>query len=178
MNIKKITDIKNIGKEKLILLGLAGIMLIGASYFESIKKKDEVEVVTAKTVTENDYQAQTEKKVENLIKSIKGVSNVSVLISYKSGNERVLQEDSENSSSSRQDGSVSEQNSSVKKSTVLFQQDGNESPYVVKELYPEVNGIAVAAKGLSDSTKKEEVINMLAALFDVPVHKISVIDIN
>lgn len=178
MNIKKITDIKNIGKEKLILLGLAGILLIGASYFESIKKEDEVETIAAEAVSENDYQAQTEKKVEELIKSIKGVSNVSVLISYKSGNEKILQEDSENSSSNRQDGSVSEQNSSVKKSTVIFQQDGNEAPYVVKELYPEINGIAVVAKGLSDSTKKEKVINMLAALFDIGVHKISVIDIN
>lgn len=178
MNIKKMADIKNIGKEKLILLGLAGIMLIGASYFESIKKNDEVETETAKSVSENDYQAQTEKKVEELIKSIEGVSKVSVMISYRSGSEKVLQEDSENSSSNRQDGSVSEQNSSVKKSTVLFQQNGNENPYVIKELYPEVNGIAVAAKGLSDSTKKEEVINMLAALFDIGVHKISIIDIN
>lgn len=178
MNIKKIMEIKNIGKEKLILLGLAGIMLIGASYFENIKNDDEVPMVTAKAVTENDYQEQMEKKVEELIKSIKGVSDVSVLISYKSGNEKILQEDSENSSSNRKDGSTSEQNSSVKKTTVLFQQNGDETPYVVKELYPEINGIAVTAKGLSDSTKKEEIINMLAALFDIGVHKISVIDIN
>lgn len=178
MNIKKITEIKNIGKEKLILLGLAGILLIGASYFESIKKKDEVEIETVKTVENNNYQTQTEEKIEKLIRSIEGVSKVSVMISYKSGGEKVLQEDSENSSSNRQDGNVSEQNSSVKKSTVLFQQDGNEEPYVIKELYPEVSGIAVAAKGLSDSTKKEEVINMLAALFDIGVHKISIININ
>lgn len=178
MNIKKITEIKNIGKEKLILLGLAGIMLIGASYFENIKKDDEAPTTTKKAAMENDYQAQVEKKVEELIKSIKGVSNVSVLITYKSGNEKILQEDSDNSSSNRQDGSTSEQNSSVKRTTVLFQQDGDDAPYVVKELYPEVNGIAVTAKGLADSTKKEEVINMLAALFDIGVHKISVIDIN
>lgn len=178
MNIRKLTEIKNIGKEKLILLGLAGILLIGASYFENIKKEDEVETVAVKAVTENDYQAHMEKKVEQLIKSIKGVSNVSVLISYKSGNEKILQEDSESSSLDRQDGSASEKNSSVKKTTVFFQQDGNESPYIVKELYPEVSGIAVTAKGISDSTKKEEIINMLAALFDVGVHKISVIDIS
>ena len=42
MDIKKMTEIKNIskiGKEKILLLALAGIMLVGASYFENIKDK-------------------------------------------------------------------------------------------------------------------------------------------
>ena len=42
MDIKKmpkIKDISKIGKEKILLLALAGIMLVGASYFENIKDK-------------------------------------------------------------------------------------------------------------------------------------------
>ena len=42
MDIKKMPEIKNIskiGKEKILLLALAGIMLVGASYFENIKPK-------------------------------------------------------------------------------------------------------------------------------------------
>ena len=42
MDIKKMPEIKNIskiGKEKILLLALAGIMLVGASYFENIKDK-------------------------------------------------------------------------------------------------------------------------------------------
>ena len=41
MDIKKMPEIKNIskiGKEKILLLALAGIMLVGASYFENIKE--------------------------------------------------------------------------------------------------------------------------------------------
>ncbi len=178
MNIRKILEIKNIGKEKLLLLGLAGILLIGASYFESRKENTNSVQTITETSAVKDYQGETEKKVEELIQNIQGISEVSVMISYKSGSEKVLQEDSENSSSDRTDGTVSESSNSVKKSTVLFSQNGDEAPYVIKELYPEINGIAVTAKGVSDSGKKEEIINMLAALFDVPVHKISVIEMD
>lgn len=177
MNIKKITEIKNIGKEKLLLLALAGIMLIGASYFESVKdSKTGEEITTLDQMTEDNYQSKMEKKVENLLESIKGVSNVSVIISLKSGGEKILQEDSEQSSSDKTSGNDSDKSSSVKRTTVIFQQNGKENPYVVKEIYPEIEGIAVSAKGISDSGVKEEVVNMLAALFNVPVHKISVLE--
>ena len=38
-DISKIGKISRIGKEKILLLALAGIMLVGASYFENIKDK-------------------------------------------------------------------------------------------------------------------------------------------
>ena len=45
MELKQKINWKNIGKEKLILFGLAGILFIGASYFESVgdsKKTEEI----------------------------------------------------------------------------------------------------------------------------------------
>ena len=177
MNIKKIMEIKNIGKEKLLLLGLAGIMLIGASYFESIKDNNsEEESVTSNYNIGENYQTEMERKVESLIENVRGVSNVSVMISLKSKGEKILKEDSENSSSDRKNGENSEKSNSAKKTTVIFNQDGGENPYIVKEYYPEIEGIAITAKGVSDSGLKEEIINMLSALFDVPVHKISILE--
>ena len=40
---------------------------------------------------------------------------------------------------------------------------------------PQIEGIAITAKGITNG-KKEEIMNMLSALFDVPIHKISVIE--
>lgn len=178
-NLRKVMEIKKIGKEKLILLVVAGIMLIGASYFESERNTEKTEETTVKNVVENEkkYQSSLETKVTELIESIKGISNVSVMITLKSGNEKVLQEDSERSISNSVQEKNSENSSSQKKSTVIFQNDDGESPYIVKEIYPEIEGIAVVGKGISNSSKKEEIINMLSALFDIPVHKISVIEI-
>ena len=39
--IDKLTNLKKVGKEKIILLALAGILLIGSSYFEKVKKRKE-----------------------------------------------------------------------------------------------------------------------------------------
>ena len=193
MDIRKIQEkIKNkiqgnIGKEKIFLLALAGILLIGASYFENRGDDNFPEETTTdfagmeQNYSSADYQRQMEIKVKRLIESIKGISNATVVITLKSGSEQVLQEDSESSNSRKNSGSDSDNSDTVKKTTVIFNRDGNESPYVIKEKYPEMEGIAVAAKGVSGNTgetKKEEIINMLAALFNVPVHKISVLEIN
>lgn len=179
INLKKVMEIKNAGKEKLILLVVAGILLIGASYFESERNTGQTkETETVISNQEADYRKEAELKVTEMIKSIKGVSDVSVMITLKSGSEKVLKEDSENSNSYNNQENSSENSSSQKKSTVILENGDGENPYIIKEIYPKVEGIAVMGKGISNSSKKEEIINMLSALFDIPVHKISVIEIN
>ena len=174
MDIKKMPEIKNIskiGKEKILLLALAGIMLVGASYFENIKdKKVPDSNVKTKTTSNN--------KVEKLLENINGISKVSVVISFKSGSEKILQEDVEDSSGKEKNENRDNINASSKKSTVIFSGNNGEEPYIVKELYPKVEGIAITAKGISDEKKKGQIINMLSALFDVPIHKISVLEVD
>lgn len=169
LNLKKIAAIKNIGKEKLVLLALAGIMLIGASYFESIGQdhKNSETTVTVEKNDNGDYENTIEQKVKEIISSVEGVSNVNVMVTFKCGNEKILQSDSENSSD--------EGKNTLKKSTVILNGNDGESPYVVKEMNPQIEGIAITAKGITNG-KKEEIMNMLSALFDVPIHKISVIE--
>ena len=173
MDIKKMPEIKNIskiGKEKILLLALAGIMLVGASYFENINVKTKT--------TSNSYETEMENKVEKLLENINGISKVSVVISFKSGSEKILQEDVEDSSGKEKNENRDNINASSKKSTVIFSGNNGEEPYIVKELYPKVEGIAITAKGISDEKKKGQIINMLSALFDVPIHKISVLEVD
>ena len=177
MDIKKMPEIKNIskiGKEKILLLALAGIMLVGASYFENIKDKKVPDSNVKTKTTSNSYETEMENKVEKLLENINGISKVSVVISFKSGSEKILQEDVEDSSGKEKN----ENRDNLKKSTVIFSGNNGEEPYIVKELYPKVEGIAITAKGISDEKKKGQIINMLSALFDVPIHKISVLEVD
>ena len=178
MNIKKIMEFKNIGRDKLILLGVAGILFVGASYFESgDNKKISNEIITANTNCVEDYKNKTEDEICRLLENLDGVSKVSVMISLKSGSEKILKEDSEMSGANKTNKDEQENTKNIKKSTVVLEQDGNHNPYIIKEIYPEIEGIAVTAKGISNNQRKEEVINMLMALFDVPVHKISILEV-
>ena len=174
-------EIKKIGKEKLILLVLAGIMLIGASYFENGRSEGQTKIRETEYIgasPEDDYGKIMEEKISNMIEGIKGVSKVSVMVTLKSGNEKVVKEDSEDEASQSKKGSDEEKSNSQKKKTVILENDNGESPYVIKEMYPEVEVIAIMASGIGDSSKKEEIIKMLSALFDVPLHKISVVEID
>lgn len=179
MELKDIRNkIKNadIGKEKILLLALAGILLAGSSYFENRTDKKENEIITTQAQENSgiSYQLQTERKVKKLLESVKQISDATVVITLKSGSEKIVKEDSENTQSSKKSGTDSENSSSVKKTTVILNREGDDEPYVIRENYPQIEGIAVTAKGIG--TKKEEIINMLSALLGVPVHKISVLE--
>lgn len=87
-DISKIGKISRIGKEKILLLALAGIMLVGASYFENIKDKKVPDSNVKTKTTSNNYETDMENKVEKLLENINGISKVSVVISFKSGSEK------------------------------------------------------------------------------------------
>ena len=111
---------------------------------------------------------EDKKEIINIIESIDGVTNVNVMITFKSGNEKILQVDKEESQESGE-------KKSSKVSTVIFNGSQEEYPYIIKEIYPQIEGVAVTAKGLKDAEKINEITNMINALFNIPVHKISII---
>ena len=165
---KKISSFRKIGKEKLILLAFAGILLIGSSYFESVGHDESEEPTSGGDQQSELYEDMIKDEIVKMIESIDGISNVQVMVTFQSGSEKVLQEDSDSSINENGD-------KTVKKTTVIFNQNGGDSPYVIKEIYPKIEGVAITASGLQESDKSAEIINMIAALFDIPVHKISVI---
>lgn len=168
VKLKKISDLRKIGKEKLILLAFAGILFIGSSYFESVGHDEEVET-TVETIGQSaGYEETIKEEIKNMLESMEGISNVHVMVTFKSGKEKVLQEDSD--SSTKENG-----DKSVKRTTVILNQNGGDSPYVIQEIYPKIEGVAITASGVKVSDKSQEIVNMIAALFDIPVHKISVI---
>lgn len=169
VNLKKITNLRKIGKEKLILLAFAGILFIGSSYFESVGHDENEETTLENNVQSDRYEDTVKEEIKEMIESIDGISNVQVMVTLKSGSEKVLQEDSD--SSTKENG-----DKTVKKTTVILNQNGGDSPYVIKEVYPKIEGVAITASGLQSSNKSGEIVNMVAALFDIPVHKISVIN--
>jgi len=51
-----------------------------------------------------------------------------------------------------------------------------EKTHYSKELMPEVKGVLVVAEGASDATVKENLVNSVKVLLDIPVHKIQVVE--
>lgn len=187
MSEKKKISLKDIGIEKLILIAIAGIVLVLSSLQNTDKKSEDNsgETETSESTVVSEAQSiSTEEELENILSGVKGVGKVNVMITYKSTEESVVKEDkvSDTSDTNEEDSeggsrTVTTTSSSV---TTIYTTDanGNEVPYVVKTLLPEVEGVAVVAEGGENVEVKQEIIGIVQALFNIESHKIWVTEMN
>lgn len=181
--------IREIGLDKLVIIILTGMAIILLSipgFFQSgdHKKEEESleEVTTVSAQKEIDcYVENLENRLEKILKKIEGVGDVDVMISVKGTREQVILKDSNTSkdTSTEVDGTggnrVSSNLDEESKTIYSKGQDGEENPYIIQELEPEIAGVLILAEGAGDVSKTNEIIEAVEALFSVPVHKIKVI---
>lgn len=126
------------------------------------------------------YEQQLEQRVKQILKDVEGVGTVDVMIVLKSSGEKVLRVDrhTTDSTTQEQDGGGGTRNSSSaerQESTILTGSGENTTPFVEKEVYPEIEGIMISAQGGGSPTIKAEISNAMEALFNLPPHKIMVL---
>lgn len=181
--------IREIGLDKLVIIILTGtaiILLSVPGFFQTGNQKNEdagvEETVTVSSRKELDcYVENLENRLEKILKKIEGVGDVDVMISVKGTREQVILKDSNTSkdTSTEVDGTggnrVSSNLDEESKTIYAKGQDGEENPYIIQELEPEISGVLILAEGAGDVSKTNEIIEAVEALFSVPVHKIKVI---
>lgn len=187
---KKSFSIKEIGLPKIITLVAVGIFLLVLSVpglfnsenrpkrsnsvlMNSGNRMDEVDSTTA-------YVENMEQKLETSLRKVKGIGDVKVMLTVKSSKEQVALKDSTNSQTSNsetdaQGGSRVESDTNRQEETVMSQSGtGGTSPYIIKEMEPEVSGVLVIARGGDNAKIISEINSAVQVLFDVPAHKIKV----
>ncbi len=176
-------EIKTVGIDKWLLIAFAGVLLVVSSVPSgcSVKKKN----TTDNSIiiqSADSYEKNTEKRLKNLIEKMDGVSDVVVMITLKSGGEKVILKQQpyskKNVDETDSSGGTRKTNEINQDEEVIYYKDenGDEKPYVIKENTPIIEGIVVMGCGLGDSKKKAEVISAIEALFPISAHKISVIE--
>ncbi|MCR5704810.1 MAG: hypothetical protein K6G85_09310 [Eubacterium sp.] len=170
----KKTELISLMKNKFYLLFILGILLIGISYVDIGETEKEKKEPKTEEVPE-DYTTRLERKLRKMLQGMEGISDVKVMVTLKNSTEKIVKEDVESEKNQSEEGTKSEQEIHYKKTTAVFSADG-EQPYVVKEIYPKVEGVAISAKGIGTIKRKNEIIQMMVALFDLPVHKISIME--
>lgn len=167
-------------KENLLVVGLVGAILIvislpiGSNNTETVKKVEKVAVEeSAVSAKEN-----IERKLEELLGQVDGVGKVKVLITYKSSSEKIVLQNTETDTSSEEetDGTQTRKSNekNVREETVYDKSDFGETPYVVKEIEPEIEGVLVAAEGGGNSQTAKNISEAIMALFNIEAHKIKV----
>lgn len=180
---KKIT-IKEIGIDKLLIILLAGVALVVLSFPEGKKPKiptNETESIKEIAITEDTYERLLEERLKSTLSKVEGVGQIDVMITIKTTSEKIVLKENpytnntttetDSEGGSRNSTEISQSDSAV----YIEESDGSKTPYVIKEIEPKIEGVVVIAQGGDKAAIVSEIMDAVAALFDVPSHKIKVL---
>ena len=156
-NIK--ISIKNKKAIVIVIAFVVGIILLlcGTEYDNKKKITSEVTTSVSESIL---YSESLEKKIEDFLRTVNGINSAEVFVTIDSGNE--LQYAAKGSS----EGNPSDY--------LIINTDNGEEAAVVRQIYPQVRGIAVSCTNGNNATVKEEVISLLSAALGISTNKISV----
>lgn len=138
-----------------------------------------VSSVSSGSVTRT-YEQQLETRVKNILKNVDGVGKVDVMIALYSSSEKVIRSDTNSSGSLTEEtdssgGTRRSESSAYSTTTIMEDSNGNSTPVIEKEVYPEISGIVISAEGGDDPKVRSEISTAMEALFGLPAHKIKVL---
>ena len=165
------------------------IMVIGALFAvlalptEKEEKKDtqnDTEALAEETFSPKAYEEELELRLEEILSRMEGVGRVEVMITLKASAKEVVEKDMFTQQSINNNDMEIQTDSSVTKeeTTIYSDTDAGNVPYVVQEIYPEVEGVLVVAQGGDDSYVNLAITDAIQALFGVDVHKIKIVKMN
>ncbi len=171
INKEKLTVLfDKIKRDKKVLLivitGFLGIIMIFFSEILPEEKKDSVETDNKSHFSEYAYK----EELEQIIGKIDGVGNVEVMLTYEGTVESVYAKDT-----SKQ---IKSEDAKTDEEHIIIDKGSEEDGLLLKEIYPRVIGVAVVCEGGDNPTVKNEITQMLKALFDIGSNSISISEMN
>ena len=175
-------------KEKIAILFLLGVffLLVATPVSSITSDKNTLTTNTNSTDTEeikqnvknDEYISMLENKLEQTIEGMEGAGKVHVMITLEDSGEKILDKNQPYESSSevvKEDGKESEISTIQSDSqTVLIDVDGDTSPIIIQERYPDIEGVVVVCEGGDDSKTSLRIKEAVQALFSIDTHKIVV----
>lgn len=177
---------KKIGVIRLGLLIVAGLVLLIASFDGKEEHKTQTQINTQNEEKQseeqqlNTYIENMETRLTNVLSQVDGIGKVQVMITAKATQEKVVLKDAPYKKTTVKEedstGATRESKETTSEEGTILekQQDGSESPYITKELQPEIKGVVVIAEGAAQKQIEAEINDAVVALFSVPSHKIKV----
>ncbi len=192
IDFKKI--LKEFGLPRLLIIlgcGLAILLLSvpglfssdSSSKVNSIQTNEKSQDIQKYSSTE-EYVCTQENRLKQILMQVRNLGKVEVMITVKSSKELVPLKDetSDRQTTTEQDSAGGNRNStsdSSQEETVLSQANqGDNTPYIVKQIEPEIEGVLVIAQGGESDRVKSEIVDAVMVLFNVPAHKIKVMKMN
>ena len=179
---------KKMKKDQWLILFLAGVLLLvvaipsGKSSSKTEKQQNaqtEIAQTNGTGSGESDYEETLETRLAQILEGMDGVGNVQVMITFQDQGESVVEKDvtmrQDAGTGSSGAGSSNSGSRESSESTVFSQSDGDETPFVNKEILPKIDGVLVVAEGGADAGVRKNISESVEALFGLDAHKIKIV---
>lgn len=190
MKSKWLSELKKIGFLRLGLLAVAAIILIICYLPQNqLSNLNQAQSMGSSLDTDGDtslfsYEHELEKRLEQILGGMEGITSVDVMITLSATSEKVLEKSiqlEENKQEIEKGSGESLEKSvtsslSKKNEALLTGNTSGSMPYIIKEMSPSIQGVVVAARGNITQTKIREISEAVQALFGIEAHKIKVIE--
>ena len=176
-------------RNQLIIILLIGILLlvivipVENPQEKGARKTEGQETLSAsagEAQAAGEYEEYLERKTAKLLQEVEGAGEVTVMVTLRSGGQKIIEKDQSSTSRTTEEedsegGTRSMKDQSSDKTSIYEQySDGSSSPYVSKELSPEIEGVVVIAEGGDDAVVVKNITEAVQALFGVEAHKIKI----
>lgn len=182
---------KKMKKDQWLILFLAGVLLLivampaGKSSSKTIKQQNtqtEIAQTNGTESGESDYEKTLETRLAQILQGMDGVGKVQVMITFQDQGESVVEKDvtmrqdsAGGTAGSLGGGSSGSGSRESSESTVFSQLDGDETPFVNKEILPKIDGVLIVAEGGADAGVRKNISEAVEALFGLDAHKIKIV---
>jgi stage III sporulation protein AG len=192
--IKKVKEIiagqsrKKLVENTAIVIIIGIIIIVAGNIIFSGGKSGQIENEQQKTTNAVDGSKQAvnegsdeEARLRTLLSQMKGVGKVDVMITYSTTRENVPAYDIKKNQSSTEEKDSEGGTRSITQeeydSSMAYEDSpaGGKSPVILKELQPEVKGVLVVAEGADSYEVREQIVNAVKVVLDIPVHKVQVL---
>lgn len=163
MDIKNIIKKLNSGHNAYLIV----IILVGV-FFMIIPSTNEnkKEIIKDETLSIN-----YEDDLEEILSQISGVGDAKVMLTYSSSFEKSIAYEKNLNENEKKDGDSVINETSSQNNVVL----SNGEPFVIKEIYPEIQGVIVVSKGADDILVKQNIIDAVTTALNIAPHKVCVV---
>ena len=163
----------------IVCIGLLGMLLLLASEFIHLPKKQEAETPSENIQTEYSYAEDLEKRLTNIVSSISGAGKTKVMVTLENGVESVYAADEKQSverSSGEQTGGVEvNEKSNTENEYIILQSNGSrDEGLVIKVIQPKIRGVAIVCEGGDSAYVQQRITQAVTAVLDIGASRVSI----
>lgn len=161
-----ISFLKKLNKRQLYGILIIGVVLLA---FTSKFAATETDESDAEQFDYAEYTKTLEDGLVRVLNRVQGISEAEVMVTLASGFEYVPAYETAT------DGFEAE-SEETKKFIVLKKKGGSEEAFVLKECFPEIQGVLVIAKGVESSEAERDVVEAVKTVFNISSNRVKVLE--